>query len=66
MKSTLTHQNIIDILKQLRVCYSLISTDWADLEANLIDVMKKCAITELDVEPVREIINELRIRRMER
>ena len=59
MKSTLTHQNIIDILKQLRVCYSLISTDWADLEANLIDVMKKCAITELDVEPVREIINEL-------
>lgn len=57
--TTLTYDDIVDIVKQLRSCYSLISANWPQLEIVLIELIKKSAVADLGVEPIQEILPEL-------
>lgn len=59
MTTILSERDIQEVLKDLRVCYSLISVNWSHLEKVLHNLLVKSSVAELAVEPIREVLLEL-------
>jgi hypothetical protein len=55
----LTRDDVCEIVAQLRQCFALTSDDWPNLEAVLLDTIKKSAVAELTYEPVREVLSRV-------
>ena len=58
-KMVLSDQDIQSILNELKLCYSLISVGWADLESKLLAILRKMAASDVAVQPIRDLLLEL-------
>jgi hypothetical protein len=56
---SLSEHDIQCILNDLRVCYSLISVGWPQLEKSLAAIIRRSAAAELGIQPVRELLEDV-------